>query len=196
MLSHCPCQIFLSFWSAVSLALSLSVSISESFSALLCLHLSVSASFFFCLSGFLLVSVSLCLCLTTHHPQPPALCSATPNYWKLPQSATFSHRHGCCVTRFSPFQEHQYLWPLPKFLPALFILRSEFIQWLACNKHSIDSIVMISSLPSHLTLHDLSYSPIPCCKFHNHKRKRCKGRKNSQGPSMCLPYLLCAYALL
>lgn len=107
-------------WLCLCLFLSLRVSLP------CCLHLSVSASFFFCLSGFLLVSVSLCLCLTTHHPQPPALCSATPNYWKLPRSATFFHRHGCCVTHFSPFQEHRYLWPLPKFLPALFILRSEF----------------------------------------------------------------------
>ena len=41
-------------------------------------------------------------------------------------------------------------------------------------------------------LHDLSHSPISCYKIQNHKRKRPKGRKNSQGPFTCLPYLLCA----
>ena len=66
------------------------------------------------------------------------------------------------------------------------------VQWLACKKHPADCIVIISWLPSHLMLHDLSYSSISYYKIQNHKRKRRKGRKNSQGPFTCLLYLLCA----
>ena len=45
---------------------------------------------------------------------------------KLPQSATFSHSHGCCMTCLSSSQEHWYLCALPRFLPAFLSFRSQF----------------------------------------------------------------------